>query len=954
MALQYIPLNDPNETFASAFTKSNQFFGYVVTSSTYNGESLYFNTFDPVHNFVITGFSQTILSGVSQSQIIAALGFTPISSVTYSAVTSALGYIPYNGGLNPNNFVSLASGDTRYYLNTNPRNYLTGITSAQIIAALGFTPSSGSTGGLGSNQLITLGGDVQGSGTTAITVTLNTVTSANIVGSNTQIPIIQYDAKGRILSAFTVTVATAGSSGITAINDQVNMLQILVTGNTGIDFQITSTAGVHTFNIPTIYSGATRGLLSLSDWNTFMGKISDITSLMVISALGYFPLSSVTYSAVTSALGYIPYNGELNPNNFVSLSSGDSRYYQTTNPKGYISGISQSQIQTALGFNPLSGITLTGDIYGSGNTLVYNQLVSVTTPTIIGSSTMIPIIQIDAKGRVISSSTIMVASSASSGITSVNGQTNMAQTLITANTGTDFQIFSISGIHTFSIPTIGTGSTRGLLSNADWTRFNNIINDSATTSNQQTWSIDAIKNYINTNPDFSISRGIVSATTVINWSAFDIQALTLNQNLTVSAITNNSLGKIILEVSGNYNLSFAPSANINIVGVQSTGQTNYLTINCVNTSANTFIGEWFNQYFTGVTSSQIQSALGYTPISGITLVGDVIGSGSTILYTHLASIHTGGTVGSSTQIPIITYDESGRIISATTVQVVTSSGGTESSGFKTYSSTTYSSGNVVSINAQLTNVNISAVTGNQTVSYAGLSDGLYTKFIVDKQTANNIAITLPNNSLIIPNTLDVSYTGTVVTLSGTLGSKYIFETKNEFGFLLTNINKIASDFAFSSPKVIGATNSQRQASAVTATTGVDIIVAQVPIPAGTVGANSTIRITILATGPGDSQNKTFKVWIGSLGASTGLLSSNFFNSGSLVSMQKMIHLHCNNSLNAQKLYAQTGSVGFGTSSALTTYAADFSVDQVLNFGINYGAASGGSSAYEGIIVEIIN
>lgn len=56
------------------------------------------------------------------------------------------------------------------------------------------------------NQNITLSGDISGSGTTAITATLASVTTAGSVGSSTQIPVITYDAKGRITTASSVAV----------------------------------------------------------------------------------------------------------------------------------------------------------------------------------------------------------------------------------------------------------------------------------------------------------------------------------------------------------------------------------------------------------------------------------------------------------------------------------------------------------------------------------------------------------------------------------------------------------------------------------------------------------------------------------------------------------------------------------------------------------------------------
>lgn len=57
------------------------------------------------------------------------------------------------------------------------------------------------------------------------------------------------------------------------------------------------------------------------------------------------------------------------------------------------------------------------------------------------------------------------------GILGLNGLTVATQSFGIATTGTDFNILSSSGVHTFYAPTIGTGVSRGLLNIADWNEF---------------------------------------------------------------------------------------------------------------------------------------------------------------------------------------------------------------------------------------------------------------------------------------------------------------------------------------------------------------------------------------------------------------------------------------------------------------------------------------------------
>jgi len=56
-------------------------------------------------------------------------------------------------------------------------------------------------------------------------------------------------------------------------------------------------------------------------------------------------------------------------------------------------------------------------------------------------------------------------------ITSLNGLTDEIQTFAVGTTGDDFNIVSVAGTHTFNIPD-ASATTRGLLTSADWTTFN--------------------------------------------------------------------------------------------------------------------------------------------------------------------------------------------------------------------------------------------------------------------------------------------------------------------------------------------------------------------------------------------------------------------------------------------------------------------------------------------------
>ncbi len=410
---------------------------------------------------------------------------------------------------------------------------------------------TGITSGGNSYSGLTVTGDVSGITTNNyLTLDLINITTGQTVGSSTQIPIITYDNKGRIVSAYTETISSSGSfSGITSINNLTDSVQYIITGNTGNDFNINSSGGIHIINIPTAYSSVTRGLISSIDWVDFKNKISysgltiigDITGQtlnnvlnlslinitsgntynnisfnnkgLVISGYNvsyiessftentYYKLtnpnnyiSGITYNNVINALGYTPLSSSTNnsvsysgltvtgdvtgftSNNYLTLSlinitSGNTYNNISYNNKGLvISGYNLNYIQSSFTesnyyklTNPnnyISGITLIGDITGSGGSLITTTLISITTGQTIGSSTQIPVITYDNKGRITSAYTITTTSG---GITNfiAGSLSPLFITNVYSSTTTPFLNFTLSSqtINTvFAAPTGGTGT----------------------------------------------------------------------------------------------------------------------------------------------------------------------------------------------------------------------------------------------------------------------------------------------------------------------------------------------------------------------------------------------------------------------------------------------------------------------------------------------------------------
>ncbi len=241
-----------------------------LTSTTFTFFSSFTYINNSINNIITNGEisgSTLVLTKFDGSALVIS-GFTSesISGLTYSSIITALGYIPYNSNIS--GFTTSSFTESNYYKLTNPNNYISAITFNNVVNALGYTPLSSST--------------------------------------------------------------SSGLSGITSINNQIDSLQLLVTGNTGNDFNIYSNSGIHTFNFPDS-SDSNRGLLTSNDWNNFNNK------------------------------------------------------------------------------NSYSGLTVSGDVTGlTSNSLLNLTLNNVTSGQTIGSSTQMPVITYDNKGRIISSTTSSV------------------------------------------------------------------------------------------------------------------------------------------------------------------------------------------------------------------------------------------------------------------------------------------------------------------------------------------------------------------------------------------------------------------------------------------------------------------------------------------------------------------------------------------------------------------
>ena len=250
-----------------------------------------------------------------------------------------------------------------------------------IKSKLGITVLSGDNTG---DQTITLTGDVTGSGTGTFAATLTDVNpNVGTFGSNTKIPIITVDAKGR------VTAVTAYDVSVTSDN----IIQAL--GYT--PYNNSNPAG-YTTNTGTVTSVDAIGLNGI------------LVNGGPITAAGGFTLrlGDITPSSVSTP-------GNIVANNLSGVNTGDE---------------TKASILTKLEIHTISGIntgdqtiTLTGDVIGSGTgTFSTNLAVVNTNIGTFGSSTQIPVVTVDDKGRVTGISTVALGAQAVAGVSTFNSR----------------------------------------------------------------------------------------------------------------------------------------------------------------------------------------------------------------------------------------------------------------------------------------------------------------------------------------------------------------------------------------------------------------------------------------------------------------------------------------------------------------------------------------------------
>ena len=319
-------------------------------------------------------------------------------------------------------------------------------------AAIGVSTTFARADHVHERQSVALTGDVTGSGVGSISSSLASITTAQSnIGSGTQVPVISVDAKGRVTALSSVAVS-APTNAITALTGDVtaagpgsatSALATITTAQTNVgnsttvpiisvdakgrvtalgSTPISGSAGgtVTSITAGTGLSGGTittSGTIALADVTTAQTAVGNSTTIPVITVNAKGQITALTTAAAAGGVAL----ATTAPANLASVAAVGTG--TTAARDDHQHAFPTAANVGALGATAAAGGDLTGNYPNP-------TLAAITTAQTVGSATQVPVVTVDAKGRVTGMTT---AANPQGTVTSVTGGTGLTGGTITAS-----------------------------------------------------------------------------------------------------------------------------------------------------------------------------------------------------------------------------------------------------------------------------------------------------------------------------------------------------------------------------------------------------------------------------------------------------------------------------------------------------------------------------------------
>lgn len=411
-----------------------------------------------------------------------------------------------------------------------------------------------------------------------------------------------------------VTYTIPGGNGLTSLNGSASTTQSFLVGSNGTDFNISTSGGVHTFNIPTSSPLVARGLLTSGDWLSFNNKLS---GSLLVNQIPYATSASSTagsnnfvFNPVSNTLGV---TGSATVSNILSVSGNTN-----------LTSANLSNTLTVDGTSNLASTTLTGQITFNGNlqgtaidtdgTLTANSDTKVASQKAVktyvqnfvaGLSWRTAADVLDSTQTNAGANIVGQSSYIADGVALTNGMRLLLTAETTAAATYKNKVFLVSGVGSSIVLTLQTDGQAG---NGNPTNSDSLFIKSGT--------LNGAKNFVYNGSAWVLAANLNGGLVASNNLSDLLNAATGRYNLGLGSTSTPTFGS--LTISNQSSLQNASTTNISNSGIaylnilNATGQTSLQNASSTNlsVSGNLFVNATSTLATTTITNLTLSQALG--------------------------------------------------------------------------------------------------------------------------------------------------------------------------------------------------------------------------------------------------------------------------------------------------------------------------------------------------------